>query len=991
MVMAGTAADIDGKSNSISAGAALLAGGAVTLDAVELNEVADGATVYGESVAINGAENVIDGSDTLVKGRSLITITSTVSNTVSDGAAVLVSREMPTGALNSPVADSSSGAYESGIDVSISSLGQNAITSGASVVSETGAVLVSAGENNIVSGDGTLVEAAADVSIQGAENNISTGAQVQAGANVEIAGSNSITSESLNSSRTTIQALAGDVDVSDSNYIKYASILSDGGNIRISTGSGEKSTWIEDSELLAAGNISIAGDTTDRSDTNLAVVTGEDTLVLAESITLNSVSVLNTGKDAANICTVEDGDITICHRVDVENATLTAGGNIVVDADHVLNLREASSLEGKLSGAGDINKSGGDSLLLDYDHTAFLGTIYANGAAGGAEGSVADTDNAGSWLEITDAGVGAEATIALKNTDLVINTGNACVGTLDTTQDSEANNGATGATLLANGSFTADDNVRPDFQLVGSVLEVQKGVAGDEVQATHLKLSDATLIKLDAAVDAEGQASSDIIKATGSIDVAASKTGNSVSPETAPVTARVFIAHGGNAANAAEGTRTAIMQGSMVTNINEDVLYDVEKASNGTYQRSLKERNVHLENKEDGVELVYSKNYRSASKTEQMKQVARSLEKISDAFHHYEGALASSDDALHRLVDAFDYTRSEKAAQRGLLSVSGNGNVLPRLMQFDASRHHLSNLRRQMGAPVCPRTWKGAENRTVNTWITYTGAYDSLNGDENMGDYSRTANGFLLGGDRSLTCHLRVGASMGYENSSSSADHSQVDGDTIFLDAYAVADARNIRHKLSLGVALSSYDMSRRVHVDAGYHTFSGTGEGSTDGLTLNFGYEISSDYQLSSRSSLTRYLSFNLSHHQLDAMTENGMGSAGVITEYDDEWQADVALGVQYNREFAAVRYQESATFYAAAELHLDLLNEQASARNRFRGSAHGWQVESMKREPVYFELGAGVLVPLTPAWTGTAGAAVELGTERSSFSGNIGVRYSF
>ena len=65
-------------------------------------------------------------------------------------------------------------------------------------------------------------------------------------------------------------------------------------------------------------------------------MTGTDALVLAESITLDSVSVLNTGKSAANICTVEDGDITILHRVDVENATLTAGGNLVVDADQVL-------------------------------------------------------------------------------------------------------------------------------------------------------------------------------------------------------------------------------------------------------------------------------------------------------------------------------------------------------------------------------------------------------------------------------------------------------------------------------------------------------------------------------------------------------------------------------------------------------------------------------------------------------------------------------
>ncbi len=991
MVEAGTTADIEGKSNIISSGAALLAGGAVTIDAAGSNEIADGAWVYGESVSINGAENEISGSGAQVKGMSRIAITSTIANTVSGGATLKVAGNLAAAKGYNLLADSTAEAAMPGTDVSLISLGHNAIADGASVVSESGSVAVIAGESNAVSGDSTLIEAAADVSIQAAENNISTGAQVQAGGNVEITGSTFITSEALDGPRTTIHALAGDVDVSDSNYIKYASILSDGGNIGIFTGSGDKSTWIENSELLAAGNISIEGDTTARSDSNLAVVTGGDSLVRAKSITLDTVSLLNTGRGAANICTVEDGDITILHRVDVENATLTAGGNIVVDTAQVLNLRKASSLEGKLTGAGDINKSGGDSLLLDYDHTAFQGVIYANGAVGGAEGSVSDSDNTGSWLEMTGAGVGKESTIALKNTDLVINTGNACVGTLDTTQDSEANNGATGATLLAAGSFTADDNARPDFQLVGSVLEVQKGVAGDELQATSLKLSDATLIKLDAQVDAEGKVSSDVIRVSGPVDVAAAQTGNRVSTATAPVTARVFVSHLGAADSAAEGARTTIMEGTMASDLNEDVLYDVVRAANGTYQRVLQNRNVHLENKDDRVELVYSRNYRTATKDAQLTAVAGVLQQMSDNFHHSEGTLAAREDAMSRLIDAFDYTRSEAAAVRGLRSVAGAGNVLPRLMQLDSSRHHLSALRRQMSLPVCPRTGKGARNRTFNTWVTYTGAQDDLNGDANMDDYSRTANGFLLGVDRSLTCNLRAGASLGYENASSTSGSAKVDGDTLFLDAYAVAVTGQFRHRASVGLATSTFDMKRGVAVEAGYHSFSGQTKGSMDGLTLNFGYELSSDYQLNERSWLTQYLTANLSWHQLDAMKEKGLGAVGLETSYDDEWQADIAIGFQYNREFAAMRYQEPATFYASAGLHLELLNEQVSAQSRFRGSSSGWEVKSMKRGRFYAEFGAGVMVPLSPAWTATAGAAVEVGAEHTGISGHAGVRYSF
>jgi outer membrane autotransporter protein len=364
---------------------------------------------------------------------------------------------------------------------------------------------------------------------------------------------------------------------------------------------------------------------------------------------------------------------------------------------------------------------------------------------------------------------------------------------------------------------------------------------------------------------------------------------------------------------------------------------------------------------------------------------------MSDNFHHSEGTLAAREDAMSRLIDAFDYTRSEAAAVRGLRSVAGAGNVLPRLMQLDSSRHHQSALRRQMALPVCPRLGKGSRNRTFNTWITCTGAQDELSGDANMDDYSRKANGFLLGVDRSLTCNLRFGASLGYETSSSTSGSVEVDADSIFLDAYAVAVTGRFRHRASVGLASSAFDMKRCVAVEAGYHSFSGQSKSSADGLTLNFGYELSSDYQLNERSWLTRYLTANLSWHQLEAMKEKGLGAVGLETSYDDEWQADVALGVQYNREFAAMRYQEPATFYASAGLHLELLNEQVSAQSRFRGSSAGWEIKSMKRGRFYAEFGAGVMVPLSPAWTATAGAAVEVGAEHTGISGHVGVRYSF
>lgn len=49
------------------------------------------------------------------------------------------------------------------------------------------------------------------------------------------------------------------------------------------------------------------------------------------------------------------------------------------------------------------------------------------------------------------------------------------------------------------------------------------------------------------------------------------------------------------------------------------------------------------------------------------------------------------------------------------------------------------------------------------------------------------------------------------------------------------------------------------------------------------------------------------------------------------------------------------------------------------------------MKRQRLYFELGAGVVVPLSPTWSVSAGSAYEMGADRSGVSGNISTRYQF
>ncbi len=895
---------------------------------------------------------------------------------------------------------------------------------GGSGVQGGGNVHLTAGTLNVVANSSVVtqvgsIEMNGDSGVLNKVTSCTGDTKLTAAQAVQIVGKNIITSETSDGPRTLIQTETGDVFIKGDNDIRYATLAAKGGegDVYISTGTGDSMTRIEDSGV-SGETVTIEGDITERSTENLAVVTGGQTTITARGedegagIRLNNVSV----EGVRGIEAQGGGHILIMNRVDVENATLTIAeaassvGRIVVDAPagrmvDVLNMKVDSHLGGRLSGRGHINKSGGDALLLALDHTDFHGSIFANGATGSAAGGVEDDANTGSWIDMNGAGVGTGTTFVLKNTDLVVTADGVAetqIGSLDTTQDSEVgNNAATGGTLFADGSYTMDDNLRADFRTVGSVLDVNADTNGDVLRATNLRLSDATLIKLDAAVDAAGQVSSDRIVAGGTIHTAASTGVNSTSTVAAPSTARVYVYNLADAAHAAEGARTTILEGRMATNINEDVLYEVTRAANGTYQRVLQERNVHLENKGDRVELVFSKNYRSAAKTPMQQSVADALLRMSDAMDHSEGTLAAKGDLLSRVIDAFDYTRSEDAALRGLQSLVGTDMTLAQYMMLDSSRHHINNLRRQITLPercttpqyIVPGGKGGlsAGARKSHVWGTYVGASDSLDGDENMGDYSRSSHGFMLGYDATVRSNLRLGLSFGYDSSKGSTDFARMDSDTLYADLYASARTGRWNHRASAGVAVHDFSTQRDIRIDAGYHTLVAHGKGKMEGFSVNLGYELSTDIALTSNSCLTPYLAANVAFHSLDSLRENELGSVGMETRFDDVLQADVALGVRYSLQFAAMPDAEKATFVAGAAVHVDMTEERMTAGNRFVGIPVSWDTKGMRNTPVYFELGLGLDVPLNKSWTATAGTSLELGGDRTDFSGNIGLRYTF
>lgn len=875
----------------------------------------------------------------------------------------------------------------------------NIVQGAATVTATTGDVAIIATKTNVITGADTTVKADENISVKGESNVITDGALLEATkGNIDIDGSNYIAGKT-----TTIKAVAGDITIHDDNIITDASILAEGeeGNVSITTGAG-KGTYIKNATIKGGKGVVISGDTSDgRAADKLAVITGPETVITsggADGIGLTNVSITGTGGETAtNIAANNGGNITLRERVDLHDGALTVDtGKIDVTTGSTLNVKEAGYLNGALKGDGIINKTGGDALDLDFDDTEYVGTIYVNGTKSpnaDTDGSVTARD--GSWIQITNKGVGADATIMMSDTDLKIKsvegtTMETSIGTLDTSNDTAEGHLTGKGEVLdpVTGSYTGDGGNREDFTTVGSVVEVNTGVTGDTVTAKNLNLSDSTILKMDSKIAEDGSASSDLIQATGTITT--NSTAYNKSTVGHPSTARVYITHEGSAEGAAEGARTTILKGNMAKEINEDVLYDMEEV-NGTYQRKLQTRNMHLENFADHVDLVYSENYQSVKKTPQQQVVANVLKNLSATLDHTEGTLAASDNRLHNLMDAFDYTRSGKDARNGLQSVAGTANTVPQMMMLDSTRRHFGTLAANITLPECRRVDKGGLTPVSNFWTSYTGGYDRIHGDEYLDEYVHTSHGLTLGYDKSVNCNLRLGLAAGVQDSIGRADSMRVDANVFFLDLYASARTGKYNHRAALGIATASFDSSRHVHVEADKHSFYGTGYGDTDAVSFTLGYELSRNFVVGEGKTITPYVQVMLGLHTLDSTNETGMGEAGLHTKYDDYFQADIALGARYTYLFRGFSDHELGRAYVLGAVHAELGKDRMTAYNNFHGFHEAWKVQSMDRQPVYFELGAGVELPVAPSWTITAGGSVEYIDNRINTGGHIGVRYQF
>ncbi len=728
--------------------------------------------------------------------------------------------------------------------------------------------------------------------------------------------------------------IAADWKVTGSHDISGADahLMANGDIEIVATEEGDAIRIADGAKVSATGNVTIQGLAAALAEVDNATVraTGDIIFDRAELTNNHDTDITTMG-----------GDIVLKNRVEISDTMLnvlpTEEGkegviNVAEGADVQLYQGTVGVFNGALAGTGTVTAND-ENLVISHDSPGFNGRINM----------VRDNEQT---LYIGSKGVGDKAVLSMQK-------------------------GSSLATRIGGQDANLGNVVTTD----GSFIQMNAVDKGNRTTATSLNLTAGTTYELFATTD----------DTTGALLADTITVSNGINANGARVRA-----HSDTPLEAlADGSRFTIAGGSVVSGFNEDVLYDMVQPDAGSKRtaRALQTRNMHLEHTAHGVDLVVSENYKAIDDRNTNAAAVRDvILPLDAAADHRPGKLAGSASQLDHVLDALDYTRSGADAREGLLSLSGAANLIVPNMMMDASRHHLSALRDHMSAPVCnkDRKTKG------NVWAAYIGGYDHIGGDENMHAYSHSYQGALVGGDYAVNCNWAVGLSLGYQKSIARTVGTRADADAISGDLYAVGRTGKYTHRFSMGLTSYSTDVKRGTRIAAAGHTYHGQSTGSADGMSWNFGYQLSRNFAINQVSTITPYLTVDVALQRIDTLNEKGQGDASVVTDYEDFVQTDAALGVAYSHTFTSFNRQAGVVSVNLAA-HGEFSEHRATAKNHFAGYADTWKTRSMKRAPFYGELGADVVVPFGQHISGTAGVNFEFSADRTFVGGHAGVNYRF
>ncbi len=305
---------------------------------------------------------------------------------------------------------------------------------------------------------------------------------------------------------------------------------------------------------------------------------------------------------------------------------------------------------------------------------------------------------------------------------------------------------------------------------------------------------------------------------------------------------------------------------------------------------------------------------------------------------------------------------------------------------LDSTSYHLDTLRSRIGMPAPCFTDKIGNHiipeQGDSFWISYEGGYNSFGGDAALdAAYTRTWQGLLMGMERQLCCYSLVGVAFGYEESIARTAGARMDADTYFIDLYSAMRTGCWNHRMSLGVGLYDFSSSR------GFGGL-GSANGGADSRAVNVGYELSRDYRLDSTTVATPFMTLNYGFSHMESLHER-IGPHDITTSYDDQNLLQMGFGGRLTHDFSIMSDWEKATISASLAGVLEFAEHRASGKQSFEGES--FPVRSMKRMPLFAQLGVNLEVPMENQWEMTAGVFGRCGNDRGGVAGNVGFGYRF
>lgn len=355
-----------------------------------------------------------------------------------------------------------------------------------------------------------------------------------------------------------------------------------------------------------------------------------------------------------------------------------------------------------------------------------------------------------------------------------------------------------------------------------------------------------------------------------------------------------------------------------------------------------------------------------------------------------QGALAG----LMKAVDDGTLTDRDMAAVTGastaVLGLALNGDTE---RQLKAIRNRAAAAGSNAGNVVTLDTGKGgviaspAPSRYF-AWVNAEGNRAEQDADGTAAGYTLSNWGGTAGAGMQVNKQLTLGlalTAMRGDIKSDGPDYLKGDLDTTYLSAFASYQRGAWSHNVIGTAGFMEADYTRTVSHAAGSYRTTGDTEGSTFGIM----YELSRQFELTSKSRISPVVNISYRHTKVDGYSERGADAALSV----DDQQLDtvtVGMGARYTATVGEQVINRACSFEARALAKVDLGDRQSNTNVRFINHTTRADIESAELSAFGLELGAGISIP---AGTGAlfADGTVELRSDYTNLNATVGYKIQF